>query len=348
MRALFFPVVAALILLWAAWPGPVAAHNVKLSASRLTVGERGVDAELTLNLADLEAALGVGRRPEAAAIAAYVTARATVRTREDVACVPEVQPPKAATGGHVLLNVAWRCPAIHGGLVYRVTLFQELDSAARHMVVFADGSGRLVLLGMNAREVDLAGARAVFREVVARYLVAGIEHISIGFDHIAFVLAIILWGRRPWPLFKIVTAFTLAHSVTLSLAVLGVVSLPSRWVEAIIAASIVYVAVENFFIRDVDKRWRLSFLFGLVHGFGFAGALRQFGLPDQAIVPALASFNLGVEIGQLAIVVTALSVLYVLDRVTGGGRRDPRVVYVFSGLIFLLGMYWLAERTILA
>ncbi len=354
MRALL-PVVAALILLWAAWPGPVAAHNVNLSASRLTVGERGVDAELTLNVADLEAALGVGRRPEAApgplaaaAIAAYVTARATVRTREDLACVPEAQAPQAATGNHVLLNVTWRCPPIHGGLVYRVTLFQELDPAARHMVVFADGSGRLVLLGMNAQEVDLAGARAVFRDVVARYLVAGIEHISIGFDHIAFVIAIILWGRRPWPLFKIVTAFTLAHSVTLSLAVLGVVSLPSRWVEAIIAASIVYVAVENFFLRDVEGRWRPSLLFGLVHGFGFAGALRQFGLPDQAFVPALASFNLGVEIGQLAIVVTALSVLYVLDRLTGAAGRDPRVVFVCSGLIFLFGMYWLAERTILA
>ncbi len=157
MRALL-PAAAALILLWAAWPGPVAAHNVKLSASRLTVGERGVDAELTLNVADLEAALGVGLRPEAGplaaaagAIAAYVTGRATVRTREGVACVPEAQVPKAATGDHVLLNVTWRCPTIHGGLVYRVTLFQELDSTARHMVVFADGSGRLVLLGMNAQ-----------------------------------------------------------------------------------------------------------------------------------------------------------------------------------------------------
>ncbi|MCZ6862079.1 MAG: HupE/UreJ family protein [Alphaproteobacteria bacterium] len=359
-----FLIPVVLFILWTNWSGPVFAHTVKLSSSKLAVGGRMVEAALTLNAVDLEAALDVRLRAKAGgavvprllaeaagAIAGYVTKRAAVLTREGALCTPEAASPKSSKE-KVLLDVSWRCPPVHGGLIYRVTLFQELDPTARHIVIFTDGSGRFVLLGANAREVSLAGARASLSQVVSRYLVAGIEHIAIGFDHIAFVIGIILWGRRFWPLFKVVTAFTLAHSVTLSLAVLEIVALPSQWVEALIAASIVYVAVENFFIRKIDRRWRLTFLFGLIHGFGFAGVLRQFGLPDQAIVPALASFNVGVEIGQLAIVLIVLSTLLLIDRTarraTDGHERNPKVVYACSGLIFLFGAYLLIERTILA
>ena len=359
-----FLIPVVLFILWTNWSGPVFAHTVKLSSSKLAVGGRTIEAALTLNAVDLEAALDVRLRAKAGgavvpkllaeaagAIAGYVTKRAAVLTREGAFCMPEAAAPKSSKE-KVLLDVSWHCPPVHGGLIYRVTLFQELDPTARHIVIFTDGSGRFVLLGANAREVSLAGARASLSQVVSRYLVAGIEHIAIGFDHIAFVIGIILWGRRFWPLFKVVTAFTLAHSVTLSLAVLEIVALPSQWVEALIAASIVYVAVENFFIRKIDKRWRLTFLFGLIHGFGFAGVLRQFGLPDQAIVPALASFNIGVEIGQLVIVLVVLSALLLIDRtarrVTDDRERNPKVVYACSGLIFLFGAYLLIERTFLA
>ena len=339
-----FLISVVFFILWSTWPGPVIAHTVKLSSSKLAVGGSTVEAALTLNAVDLEAALDVRLRAKAGgavvprllaeaagAITGYTTERAAVLTREGVPCMPEAAAPKSSKE-KVLLDVSWRCPPVHGGLVYRVTLFQEL--------------------GANAREVSLAGARASLSQVVSRYLVAGIEHIAIGFDHIAFVIGIILWGQRFWPLFKVVTAFTLAHSVTLSLAVLEIVSLPSQWVEALIAASIVYVAVENFFIRQIDKRWRLTFLFGLIHGFGFAGVLRQFGLPSQSIAPALASFNVGVEIGQLAIVLVVLSALLLIDRttrrLTDGYERNPKVVYACSGLIFMFGAYLLAERTFLA
>src|SRR5947209_20061242 len=120
-----------------------------------------------------------------------------------------------------------------------------------------------------------------------RYVTAGIEHIFLGYDHIAFLIGIVLWARRIWPVIKIVTAFTLAHSITLSLAALGIVVIPSTIVEPAIAASIVYVSLENFFSRSVDKRWRDTFAFGLIHGFGFASALQEFGLPPGAVVPAL-------------------------------------------------------------
>ena len=142
--------------------------------------------------------------------------------------------------------------------------------------------------------------------------------------------------------------WAVAHSITLSMAVLGVVTPPSAWVEAAIAASIVYVAVENFFVRDVGRRWRITFVFGLIHGFGFASVLREYGLPQKALVPALAAFNVGVEIGQLAIVVAALLVLHGIDRLE---RRagvveipDHRVAWGISIIVGALGVWWLIER----
>ncbi len=157
-----------------------------------------------------------------------------------------------------------------------------------------------------------------------------------------------LWATRLWPVIKIVTAFTIAHSITLSLAALDVVVIPSEIVEPAIAASIVFVALENFFSRNVDRRWIVTFVFGLVHGFGFAGALQEFGLPRGAIVPALATFNIGVEIGQIAIVLIVVPVLIGLDRLLAADGAAPvrasALVYALSGTITVLGSYWLLSR----
>jgi hydrogenase/urease accessory protein HupE len=181
-----------------------------------------------------------------------------------------------------------------------------------------------------------------------RYLVTGIGHIFLGYDHIAFLVAVVLWARRLMPVIKIVTAFTIAHSITLSLAALDIVVIPSRIVEPAIAASIVFVAVENFFSRDIDRRWRVAFAFGLIHGFGFASALKEIGLPSHAVVPALAAFNIGVEVGQVAIVCIVLPLLGVLDRVVAVDRTKPvraaRLVYAVSLVISLLGGYWFLTR----
>ena len=184
---------------------------------------------------------------------------------------------------HVLITMAWTCPP-EGDLRYRVTLFQDVDPAARHLAVIATERGeRELAIDKNAPEIALTGEGASVLQIVGRFVAAGIEHIFLGYDHIAFLLAVILWGRRLWPLIKVVTAFTVAHSLTLSLAVLDVVRLPSSIVEPLIAATIVYVAAENFFVHDISKRWRATFMLGLVHGFGFAGALREYGLPDSAL-----------------------------------------------------------------
>jgi len=136
----------------------------------------------------------------------------------------------------------------------------------------------------------------------------------------------------------------------LSLAALDVVRIPSAIIEPAIAASIVYVAVENFTTWDADKRWRETFLFGLLHGFGFASALEELGLPREKLIIALAAFNCGVEIGQVLIVATAFGLLSAVDRwqisKTSGPVRNPTFVQAVSFAIVVLGGYWFVARTI--
>ena len=229
---------------------------------------------------------------------------------------------------HLLVRVEWACAPVTGQLVYEVTLFQEIDPAARHMLTAGGDVRRMALLSVNAPRVVLTDTRAQLREVLWHYFLAGVEHIAIGYDHIAFLLAVVLWGRRFWPLVGVVTAFTVAHSITLSLAVLDVVRLPSRLVETLVALSIAYVAAENFFVQDLRRRWRIAFLFGLIHGFGFASVLRDYGLPGDALMPALAAFNLGVEAGQIVIVVLALGLLVLVQQLLRAHAPDisPRAL----------------------
>ena len=179
--------------------------------------------------------------------------------------------------------------------------------------------------------------------VAGRYVVLGFEHIlPKGVDHILFVLGLFLLAARLRPLLWQITAFTVAHTTALALSMNGVASLPSRIVEPLIAVSITYVAVENLFVRDM-KPWRpaLVFAFGLLHGMGFAGALRELGLPAGRFVTALVSFNVGVELGQLTVVAAAL--------LTIGWFRNrtwyrPAIVWPLSIAIALVGGYWAIQR----
>jgi hypothetical protein len=147
-----------------------------------------------------------------------------------------------------------------------------------------------------------------------------------------------------------VTAFTVAHSITLSLAVLDVVQLPSRFVEAAIAASIVYVAAENFFVKDVRRRWWITFTFGLIHGFGFASVLKEYGMPQDAVVPVLAAFNVGVEVGQLLIVTIAVLVWRAAFLVARRWGIEPteavqrKAALAVSAVVLVLALFWLTER----
>lgn len=252
---------------------------------------------------------------------------------------------------HVVLQYQWVCPD-RVGLNYRVTLFHEIDPASRHMVSVEGDRAFIGLLSVQSPQMSLTEAAPSKWQTAGRYVVSGIEHIAIGYDHIAFLLAVIVLGRRFWPLFKVVTAFTIAHSITLTVAVLGIVALPSRLVEALIAASIVYVAAENFLVRDIRHRWWLTFAFGLIHGFGFASVLRDYGLPEGALGIALASFNIGVEIGQLAIVVAAAVIWQIGFRLaaaagyTRSEAHERRIALTVSAVVLLAGLYWLLQRVL--
>jgi hydrogenase/urease accessory protein HupE len=221
-----------------------------------------------------------------------------------------------------------------------------VDPTARHLAIIATESGeRELALDSRAPEVALSSAGSSALQVVGRFVQAGIEHIFLGYDHIAFLVAIVLWAQRLWPVIKIVTAFTIAHSITLSLAALQIVVFPSAIVEPAIAATIIFVAVENFFSRNVDGRWQVTFVFGLIHGFGFASALQEIGLPANAAVPALAAFNIGVEIGQVVIVALIFPLLLWSDRI---GHRAAARKGTASGGGLLLFSGDLVGRALLA
>ncbi len=187
-------------------------------------------------------------------------------------------------------------------------------------------------------------------EVARTYVTIGIGHILLGFDHLLFVLALVMIVTSTRRLLVTITAFTVAHSITLSLATLGVLHVPGPPVEAIIALSIVFVASEIIHQRQgreglaSRKPWVVAFAFGLLHGLGFAGALAEVGLPENSIPLALLFFNIGVEIGQVLFVVVVLAIYKALAKLVAGrfdlARLAPVQAYAIGGL----ASYWLFER----
>jgi hypothetical protein len=163
-----------------------------------------------------------------------------------------------------------------------------------------------------------------------------------GWDHLLFLLALLLRGGTILTLLKIVTAVTVAHSVTLALAIFEVVTLPSRLVESVIALSIAFVAAENLFPRRAfSARWAVSFCFGLVHGFGFSAALRELGLPSSGLATSLLAFNLGVEAGQAMVIAAAMPLLLLLFR---RARWASLLTRACSLTILVIGLALSVER----
>ena len=340
---------------------PAYAHVAGVSSSEISVNGRVVAIEINALARDYEKAAGV-RISEAGsgsvnavalavmtpAVLSYVRSHAEVLS-DDVPCEPDEGKARPADT-HVTVTLVWTCPN-SGALRYRLSLFQDVDPSAQHLASLKTESGKQEFaLDKNTSELPLSGGGVPSTfQVAGHFLAAGVEHIFLGYDHIAFLIAIILWTSRLWPVVKAVTAFTFAHSITLSLAALDVVRIPSAIIEPAIAASIIYVAVENFTTREAGKRWRETFVFGLLHGFGFASALEELGLPKAKLITALAAFNCGVEIGQILIVATAFGLLSAVDRwqISGasGPVRNPAFVHAVSFAIVLLGSYWFVSRT---
>ncbi len=184
-------------------------------------------------------------------------------------------------------------------------------------------------------------------KVVGTYLVAGFEHIlPRGLDHILFILGIFLLSIRMRPLLWQVTMFTVAHTITLGMSMAGIINLPASIVEPLIALSIAWIGIENIFARSLHKsRLLLVFVFGLLHGMGFASVLQDFGMPDDAFLTALISFNVGVELGQLAVITLAF-----LSVGLWFGRRSwyrHVIVHTGSATIAVIGLYWTWDRIVM-
>lgn len=194
----------------------------------------------------------------------------------------------------------------------------------------------------------LAGSGSLWNGM-KRYTVLGIEHILAGVDHLLFVLGLLMIVAGPWMLIKTITAFTIAHSITLALATLGFVNMPAAPVEAAIALSIVFLAVEivngyrGRFSLTHRKPWLVAFGFGLLHGLGFAGALSEIGLPPQEVPLALLFFNVGVEIGQLLFVLLVLAGLWCWNRLPVTAPRWAILVPAYA--LGVISTYWFFERS---
>ncbi len=242
----------------------------------------------------------------------------------------------AVEGDGVAIRAALLCPSGEGR--YRAGFLGEMEPGHRHYVE-VEGAA-VAMLDAGAPETSFTAAQG---SVAGRFFGLGVEHIWTGYDHLAFLFGLLLTARRLRDMLVIVTGFTVAHSITLTLAALGYVTLPPALVEPAIAASIVVVGVENFWRPPARRRVILTFLLGLIHGFGFAGMLAQLGLPRHALATALVCFNGGVEVGQAAVVAVVLPLLLWLRRYDS---FEKRAVPLGSAGLALAGLYWLVERLV--
>ena len=263
-------------------------------------------------------------------------------------------------GSYAVLSLRAECAELKAPIKARYSMLFDVDPSHRGLVQWvAPGvdTAQALVFGTESAEQVLALQPGGIWQTLKQYIRDGIIHIWAGYDHILFLLALLLpavlirqdgkWQPAPRlggafkEVVKVVTAFTLAHSITLSLASLQIISLPSRLVESLIAASVIFAALNNLRGTVEGRRWVMAFVFGLVHGFGFASVLADLGLPQGALVLALIGFNAGVEIGQLSIVAVFLPLAFWLR-----GTRFYRVGVLIGGslLVALLASWWLAQR----
>ena len=267
---------------------------------------------------------------------------------------------KHSDGNYAVLSLSAQCDGLANEVKVAYSLFFDVDPTHRGLVQWiAPGSeaAQALIFGAESASQSLALQPAGVWQTLRQYIVDGVWHIWIGYDHILFLLALLLpavlvrrqdqWEPAPQlggavkEVFKVVTAFTLAHSITLSLAALEVITLPSRLVESAIAASVIVAALNNLRGTVEGRRWVMAFVFGLIHGFGFASVLADLGLPKDALVLALVGFNVGVELGQLAIVAVFLPLAFWLR-----ATRFYRVGVLKGGSVgvAILAAWWLVQR----
>jgi hypothetical protein len=363
-------IVAGLLL--ALLAGSAWAHKPSDSYLTLAVNGETIDGQWDIALRDLDFALGLDANQDGAitwgevkAKHAEIASYALSRLRIGPAGAPCTVAPREqlidthTDGTYAVLRFTAACAAMPQTLAVDYRLLFDVDPQHRGLLnLAANGATRAGIFSVDAPAQQFALDDLSPVAQFADYLEEGVIHIWTGFDHILFLLSLLLPavlvlmpGSRAQgaPSFrfalvdvlKVVTAFTLAHSITLSLAALGVVELPSRFVESAIAISVVLAALNNVWPVVFGRRWVLAFAFGLIHGFGFASVLADLGLPHESLLLALVAFNVGVEVGQLAIVALFLPLAYAVRDTRFYGRA------VFVGgslLVAAIAATWFAER----
>jgi len=362
--------VLALLLVFGV--SPALAHKPSDSYLVLRVEGSDIRGQWDIALRDLDFAIGLDDngdgsitwgelRAHHAGIAAYALARLKLRSggADCPARATEFLVDDHSDGAYSVMRFAAKCPADVATLEASYSLFADLDPQHKGLLRLEyDSVTRTGIFSPERATQRFELAKFARLVQFLDYGREGVWHIWIGFDHILFLLSLLLpavlvlegrsWRgveRFPpafWDVFKIVTSFTVAHSITLSLAALGVISLPSRLVESAIAASVVLAALNNVFPLVHGRRWMVAFAFGLIHGFGFASVLRDLGLPQEILVLALVGFNLGVEVGQLAIVSAFIPIAYGLR----ASWLYRRLVFVGGSLVIVaIATIWLVERS---
>jgi hypothetical protein len=346
------------------------AHKASDSYLIMDITGSAVTVQWDIALRDIDFALGLDRdgnaeitwgelRARQSDVAAWALSRLTL-TRSGVCplALTSLQVDEHTDGGYAVLHLSGVCPGAAGTLGLQYRLLFDLDSLHRGLLrLNLDGATHSTVLGPTSGLVQFGAAQASRWSPFSQSLVEGMWHIWIGFDNILFLLALLLpsvlvletrrwqgvssFGMALREVLWVVTSFTAAHSITLSLAALGLVSLPSRLVETAIALSVVLAAANNLSPVVEHRRWLVAFGFGLIHGFGFASVLAELGLPADALVLSLLGFNAGVEVGQMAIVAGFLPIAFLLRNT----RFYLRGVFVMgSWLTMLVALVWLLER----
>ena len=339
--------LAVTLVTWALQVAPLAAHDLYRSESRLEVRGREVHAAFTFNLLDFPgvAQSGEKRVTQHEFDAAFERVYAAILQHYSL---DSSGPPSRLTRNryrlfddHVLdLDLTYTFPQDVLGLKVRSTLTEVLGKGHIHLVTFIlNRRVQEAILVSGHEEAFFTQTSGSNLQTFLRFVWLGMQHIATGYDHLAFLLGLLIATASLRSLVKTITSFTLAHSITLALATFDVVILPSRFTESMIALSIVYVAVENLIRKRTIERWRITFLFGLVHGFGFSNVLREMQLPRTNLALSLFSFNMGVEIGQLIFVILLFPALDDLMK-----RGWTAVRPAISAAIALLAAYWFIQR----
>jgi len=331
---------------------PAKAHKTSLAHLNLDVTENRVDALLVVAVADMAASIDSIIAPTgpvsdvlATGIETYIDRNLHLSIAKGMPCAADANSFRVEFEGDKMeVRRRYTCAGTIKTLLIVYNLFFNDDPTSR-AIITAEGPGgkREAMAELSSRtlNVDLVGDGETNRPSFLSLLLLGIEHILTGIDHVMFLLALLLGLPRLGQALAIVTAFTIAHSITLACAWFGLVTLPPRLVETAIAFSIAYVAAENLFGYGLRYRWVIAGGFGLIHGLGFYGVLSELGLEGAGALRVLLGFNLGVELGQLMIIALATPVLLFIRMQDWKGVAVRCASFAF----LVVALFWAVERS---